>query len=184
MQGGPPDKLNERHNLMAYMVAIGKKPSDISSILSISINRISIIKSSPLFRALVRKKQEEIYDSMQGNLIDKISGEAIPSLDKIVEIRDTGDDPKDQLSAAKELLAYSVSKKHEVVIDETKRIVFETQELREMFAAFEEDSGKKTAIDVTPSPDKEEKYDKQEEERIGVKTIKEFCDDYTFEGYS
>ncbi|MCH7759848.1 hypothetical protein IIA15_00380 [candidate division TA06 bacterium] len=177
--GGPPEQLNERHNLMAYMVAIGQKPSDIASILKISPNRISIIKGSPLFKALVRKKQEEISDSMQGNLLDKISGEALPSVEKIVEIRDYGDDPKDQLSAAKELLAYSVSKKHEVSIDETKTIRFETQELREMFAAFEEDSGKKAAIDVTPSPDK----DDLDEERIKVKTIDEFCDEYTFEGY-
>lgn len=62
MSSDSPETLNDRHRLMAYMVASGKTNVEIATRLNCGANRISKIKSSSLFKMLVNELRREIAE--------------------------------------------------------------------------------------------------------------------------
>jgi hypothetical protein len=112
-----PAKLSENHKLMAFMVAAGMKNSEIAKQLHCNAARISVIKSSPLFKTLVAQHQREMTTYGVKNAMDKLLGDAPYNVDFIRSVRD-GEfaDPEDarvRLSAAGMLFDRQIPRKSE-----------------------------------------------------------------------
>lgn len=167
----PTEKLNNRHRLIAHMVAMGHRNIDIAKELGYSEHRVSAIKLSPLFRELVKKLQNDLIERDVGTFLDRIKNEANPTLDVIIALRDGGDTDQVRLGAAKEILDRAAPKKQAIEIDHTKRIIFESAELRQMVGALAEDRGlSQEVIEVAANA-----YDEDKAGRIRPQTIDEFC---------
>lgn len=146
--GGPPDKLTEKHRLIAYMVIAGKTNIEIGRTLGYHPTRISIIRQSPLFQALTAQLQKELQRSTVGDIVDRIMREAGPSVDTIVELRDAAESENVRLAAAQDLLnrnpqTAKISRTEE---DRTVRVVLDGDAMRRMASVIAEDEGRADAI--------------------------------------
>lgn len=94
-----------RHTLAAFMSALGYTDPQIQGALSYkSIKAVRALKNSPLFKAEVDTFRAEIRDQLLTSFTDRLAKEAIPTLDRLVELRDQSDELKVSLGAAKTLL--------------------------------------------------------------------------------
>lgn len=98
----PPEikRLSDRHHALARLLAAGTPESEAAIILDYTVNRISILKSSPAFQELVAFYRESVDRQFVG-VLDHMAG---LSRDALLEIRDRLEDSPDAFSN-KELLA-------------------------------------------------------------------------------
>lgn len=105
--GYAPDKLNNRHRVLAYLLAVGRKQNEIAAILEYSPNRVSILANAPDMIAEVARLQNELKGSTFAAFLQKVDEERINTLDRLVYLRDNGTkDDNVMLGAAKALLDY------------------------------------------------------------------------------
>lgn len=140
----PPQRLTERHRLIAYAVIAGKTNVEIARALGYHINRIYAIRQSPLFRALVEQLRKELQAGTIGTVIDRIMNEAGPSVDAIVQLRDSAESESVKLAAAQDLLNRnpSTAKISRTEEDRTVRVLFDSNDMRRMAAVIAEDEGR------------------------------------------
>ena len=104
VSGGHPEQLTPRHKIIALMIAAGWKQKDIAIELGFHENRVSIIASSPLFRVQVYEIQKQMREGLIEDVNELIKAEALPSVRKIVELRDGAEAETVQLAAATSIL--------------------------------------------------------------------------------
>jgi len=68
--GGVPDTLNDRHILAAHMVVLGKSAREIADKLDYTLNRVYLIKRSPLFQAKVAQIRAEVEERLFEQAVD------------------------------------------------------------------------------------------------------------------
>lgn len=172
-----PTKLNNRHMVMAHMAAIGRMPGEIASKLGLHPNYVGICLKSPLFKAYVEQLQKEIKENTINSVQEFIDQETLPSFEALKNIRDAGDSDAVRISAAKEIIAHSdlVTKKTEIKIDQTKRIVIERGDLIDMMKAVAEDEGGELPEEILT--DGEELPLLSQASLHQPKTIQELCEE-------
>jgi hypothetical protein len=84
----PPEVLSPKHRLVALALAAGRSPRDIAQSLGISEQRISVLKQSPLFVALVEEELRHIREHLVSTVAERMNAEASRTLDRMVELRD------------------------------------------------------------------------------------------------
>jgi hypothetical protein len=150
MPDAPPKTLNARHYLVAMLVATGKTNVEIGRVIGMHPERVSTIRKSPLFQALVERTLREIRERTLGAVIEKLQAEAGETLDVLLALRGTAaalptltvDDKKLALAATRELFARQVPA--ETKTTEERRVVHLTigaEELKALMAAMAEDGG-------------------------------------------
>lgn len=93
----PPKNLNERHKLLAYLVAAGFTNKQCSTALArngtpLHFQYISTLKQNPLFKKLVREIQTEHMGGTVRSVLAKLAQEAMPSLKTMSVLRDHAED--------------------------------------------------------------------------------------------
>ena len=83
-------KLNNAHQMMAYLAALGRKPQEIADHFGYTYQRVITLMNGPLFRAQVRELQEELKERSFADLAERLNAEAIPTLDSLIKLRDDG----------------------------------------------------------------------------------------------
>lgn len=132
--------LSPRHIHIAVLVAAGMKDADVAATARVSVATIATAKRSPLFQAEVRRHQVALREAVAEKLADRLRNEALPSIDKMVELREGAKDQRLQGDMAKELLSYTASKavqKTEHV--EERRLVIDADALMPMLQVMAED---------------------------------------------
>lgn len=146
VNGGVPKKMSERHRLVALLTAAGLKNKAIGKQLGFTQGRLSIIKKSPLFQAIVEQHRAKIADLGLRDAVAKIVGDAPANIDFIRKVRDgyfEGDDAEHlriRMGAAGVLLDRQVSKKVESTstVNNTHRFLVEDRRRREIEADCED----------------------------------------------
>lgn len=136
--GGPPDTLNQRHFVAALMLASGYRQADIARTLGYHPNRLSMIATSPLFRAQVADLQRQLREATLGDAMAMIEREAGASVEVIVGIRDDAGEPgATRLRAANDLLDRHPLLSRRTAVDETRtlRVSFSAADLAQMARA-------------------------------------------------
>lgn len=177
--GGPPERLNNRHLLMALMVAAGWRQKDIAAKLGFNPNRVSIICGSPLFKAQVQNLQRELRESTVADVVHRIATEAGPSLDVMVELRDHAQAEPVRLSAAKDILDRNpkLARVSKVEGESSLRVSFGAPELRQMFGALLEDDGKpRLVLDATALPPRNGKTETENGAPIRARPLEELIE--------
>ncbi len=100
----PPRRLNNRHLLLALMVASGWRQTDIARHLGYHPNRVSIILGSPLMKSHVLALQKDLREGHIDDVLTKLARETGNSVDALVALRDHAENPSVQLGAASKLL--------------------------------------------------------------------------------
>ena len=103
----PAGSLAPRHQLIAWMVAVGRKPQEIAKTLGISEKIVERAMGSPPFQAFRRQTQAEIKERLLADVVQKLAAEAMPTLNRLIELRDQPRDLKVSLGASRELFALS-----------------------------------------------------------------------------
>lgn len=155
-------KLSDRHRKLIRLVASGYSNGECAEILGMNVNSIGRLKQAPLFQAELERVREELkqhFLSTEGEATTldfhrtRLMGEAGPSIDKVINLRDHAEKDETQLKAATELLdraGLNVPKFHEdhrVVVnvgdDERVVVLLETivhdKELKASASRVEED---------------------------------------------
>lgn len=70
--GGPPDALNSRHYEIAALDAAGYTNVEIARITSSNANRISIVKQSPLYQALLSLERKKLQDCRRDSVVGRM----------------------------------------------------------------------------------------------------------------
>lgn len=146
-----PEKLNPRHELAAYLTAAGRRQNEIMRITGYSQVRLSTLQNSPLFRVYVKQLQEELKGQTFDEVVDRINEEAIPTLDRLVNLRDHGTKEDNvRLGAAQTLMKYVPALRALDQEDAGPKVTlkFERSGMALIAQAIAEDEGR--TIDVTP----------------------------------
>lgn len=151
--GYAPDRLRERHLLMAYMVIGGASNQAIADKLSYTYNRVSIIRNSPLFQAYLGQLRRDLEEQTVGDIAKWIHEETPKTLHRLGELRDQDDELGVALGAVKEILARGAPITTKVQEERTVRVLIAADERRAMEAVLVEDGP--TVIDVEPDGDDE-----------------------------
>jgi hypothetical protein len=127
--------------MIAMLVANGQTNVQIAAIVGMHPNRIGTITGSPLFQALVREYQRELLNKL-ADITERLHAEAMPTLNKLVALRDTGAKEEVQLGAANSIAdripALAKKVKHEE--EKTLRILF-GHDVEAILEAVSEDRG-------------------------------------------
>lgn len=81
-------KVNQKHQLMLYMVLAGKRTKDIAEALRYHPNRVSTIINSPLFKAQLDELRGSLHDLTFADFLERIRQEVVRNFDFKVQIRD------------------------------------------------------------------------------------------------
>lgn len=81
-------KVNQKHQLMLYMVLAGKRTKDIATALRYHPNRVSTIINSPLFQAQLNELRSSLHDLTFADFLERIRQEVIKNFDFKVQVRD------------------------------------------------------------------------------------------------
>lgn len=146
-------KLTPRHHHMAYMVAAGKRNKDIAQVLGYTENRVSIIRSSPLFQQLVYQLQQEISARAIDDIVEGIIQEGPASLTRMKELRDQ----TENLSVAYNAAGFLLEKNPKVAgikaaAEAGVRIALDADAMRRMEVAVAEDEGRTLPAVATDIP--------------------------------
>lgn len=172
----PPEKLSARHELAAFLTAAGRKQNEIIQVTGFSQARISIIQNSPLFKAYVKQLQEELKNRTFDEVLDRINAEAIPTLNRLTELRDHGTkEDSVRLGAAQTLLKYvpALRKLEEEDAGPKVTLRLERSGMALVALAIAEDEGR--TIDVT------ELAPEQAPVVRATRTIDELLEEMTYE---
>ena len=128
-----PQKLNDRHRLMALMVVGGAKDKEISEVVGLSASRLAVVKKSPLFQEQCERYREQLdakrLDTMAA-VMNRLQAEAMPSVERLAYLRDNEDGfvpASVQRAAAADILGYTISK-HGNESNETRQMVVISEE--------------------------------------------------------
>lgn len=100
----PPQKLNNKHRLIAYMKLGGATREEIAFQLGYEPTYVSAITESPLFKALMSELQNEMKHQTIGTVVDRIVAEGPKSLQVLVELRDHAESEQIRMTSARDLL--------------------------------------------------------------------------------
>jgi hypothetical protein len=138
----PAGSLAPRHQLIGWMLAVGRKPREITETLGISEKTVQVVMGSPLFQAFVRQTQAEIKERLLADVIEKLSAEAMPTLERLIALRDQGRDLKVALGASRELFARHVPAKVHVEEERTLRVLL-AEDVEPLLEAMAEARGER-----------------------------------------
>lgn len=147
-----PQKLSERHRLIAWLELGGATNNEIAAALQLTASWVSTVRGSPLYKALLA----QMRDRVSGESIEEVKavllGEAMNNVQKLIAVRD-GLDPTNARLAANDLLDRTpgLSKIHKSEVDETLRIVLERDALDEIRQAIAEDEGRALPTRTVPA---------------------------------
>jgi len=103
-----PDQLSSRHRALMRSLIAGIPLIDAARTLGYSIQRASVISNSELFKkekARMEKEVESTFIDSEGSKVQtdkvraRLKDEALPSLNKVIELRDKGSEKVQQTSA-------------------------------------------------------------------------------------
>lgn len=97
-------RLNERHRLIATLIAMGVKNTRIADLFGMDRQSISQIKRRPDVQDAVAIIQDQVFNESIEGFLGAVHAEAIPSVNKLRELRDMSEDEAIQRGAAKDLL--------------------------------------------------------------------------------
>ena len=143
----PLAKLNDRHKLIALMIALGRKHVEIAAELGISTVTVSTVSRTPAFQLQVKHIQEQIQQETTGAFMDRVMREGPATLAKLTSLRDGARKEETQLSAAGKLWDTIVPKRTYNETDTTYRLVVEADGLRTLAKAIAEDEGRTLEIE-------------------------------------
>lgn len=133
--------LKPTHLHMATLVAAGMRDTEVAAICRCSAATVGSARRSPLFQAEVAKHVAALRTATSEQLVDRLQREGIPSVERMVSLRDTAKDQRLQGDMAKELLSYSASKAvQKTEHTEERRVVLDATELLPMLAVMAEDN--------------------------------------------
>jgi transposase len=89
------------HRLVALMTAEGRSPHEIAEILGLHYITVLNLQKQPYVRDLVLR---EMHRAGRGKIQEMLEVQVIPSIEKIVKLRDTAAKPEVQLKAANDIL--------------------------------------------------------------------------------
>lgn len=155
--------LNHRHMIVAQFFAMGRTITEIEKITGYGIAYLSALSKWPPLKKEIARMQEDLKTQTFSEFMQRIDAERMPTLEKLVELRDHGDkDDSVQLNAAKALLDYDpvlATELNKATADPNDylRVSFPKGSLRMMMVAMAEEDGRPVpaldAIDVTPEPE-------------------------------
>src|SRR5262245_36042435 len=116
--------LSPRHQLIAWMLAVGRKPREIAEALAVSEKIVERAIVTPAFQAFLHQTQAEIKERLLAEVVEKLAAEAMPTLERLIQLRDQGRDLKVALGASRELFARHVPAKTQVEEERKIRILF------------------------------------------------------------
>lgn len=157
---GPPNvrNLTDRRQIILMLMAAGWRNVDIAREFGLQEGYISVMRTSPLFRAQIAEMQKQLRESTVHEVMEMIESEAANSVKLLVDVRDDSGDGKAadrnvQRQAANDLLdrhpRFAKKTQHEEV--RVHRIVFDKADVERMMAAM---PVKPAVIDVTPEEPK------------------------------
>lgn len=139
LKNGAPQTLSPRHYALMRELVSGTSPGVAAEIMGYTLSRASIIVHSVLFQEGLKKMREGVEDKFkevegerhitvqQGRRL--IEEEALPSIQKIVELRNSADSEVVQLKSATEIADRAGLNKVDKVlvqakIDVSKSLIF------------------------------------------------------------
>lgn len=154
---GPPNVRNmtDRRQIILMLMAAGWRNIDIAREFGLAENYVSVMRTSPLFRAQIAEMQKQLRESTVYDVMEMIESEAANSVKLLVDVRDDGGDGKAadrnvQRQAANDILdrhpRFAKRTQHDEV--HVHRIVFDKEDVARMMAAM---PTKPAVIDVTPT---------------------------------
>lgn len=84
MSGAPPDTLNARHRHVAVLEAAGFSAIEIGEIVGLHPNRISTVRQSPLYQALLQVELHKRAEALRGS-VTKTMERLLPMADRAYE---------------------------------------------------------------------------------------------------
>lgn len=146
-----PDKLNDRHRLIAYMKLGGATRDQIATTLGYATNYVDAIVASPMFKALMDHMRAEMRSKTIGGVVDRIVAEGPRNLEVLMELRDHAESEQVRMTSARDLLdrnpeTAKVSREDRHI---ENRIVIDAVALRRIAGVLEEDAPP-VVIDVAP----------------------------------
>ena len=146
--GGAPDFLGHRNGQLAYYFALPLTNKQIMSIMadkgySVSENRISIIRNSPLMKALVSRIQSQLgYMILQKHVEtagEKLDSFIHPALDKLEELMHGADNESVRLSSVKTVLDYAPNAPKQTKVSEVnerRKVSFDDEAMKTLRRAL------------------------------------------------
>jgi hypothetical protein len=122
------------------MLAVGRRPREVAESLGVSEKVVQTAMASPLFHEFVRQTQAEIKERLLADVVEKLAAEAMPTLLRLIELRDQGRDLKVALGASRELFARHVPAKTQVEEQRTLRVLL-GHDVEDVFQAIAESRG-------------------------------------------
>lgn len=143
-------RINQKHQLMLYMVLAGKRTKDIADALGYHPNRVSTIINSPLFKAQLDELRGSLHDMTFADFLERIRQEVIKNFDFKVQLRDnTQAMDSIRLQAARDISAdvdrlYPKIERREE--EKTIHISLDERSLQAMVTAVAQASGKPVPV--------------------------------------
>ena len=72
-----PDKTSSRIEAIMYMDIAGKTGNQIADILGLTASRVSIIRTSPMYRDMITKEKETLRVKFMDNQVNRLSGDPV-----------------------------------------------------------------------------------------------------------
>ena len=110
--GNPiPQKISDKHRVLMRLLLCGMKVGEAARAVGLHPTRASTVVNSPLFLVEKERMRVEIegeFAHAEGDIGSKVrhllERQGIPSAEKLVSLRDTAEDEKTQLAAARDIL--------------------------------------------------------------------------------
>lgn len=172
--------LNQRHQLIGYLVLAGRTTAEIAKALEMSEMGIAAVRQSPLFKAFLDDLSQELRGKSVGDLVDRIVAEGTKSIDVLVEVRDEADEWSQRRLAARDLLEFNPHLARRSVVDETRtvRIVLDGPTLERLASGIQEAERAKAAlVEMTPRPNG--RFVAQDAPQAPIPTLREVLDGWT-----
>lgn len=147
--GAAPDALSERHKIIAEMESAGATDVEIAHRIGISASRISIIRTSPLYQALVLDLSKERRSKSTFDIAKAIDDLAPRALGRLAELIDQDENLGVALGATNAIMDRVSPKKTINEVDQTVRVRLSLEQVDAMRRAAAEDSG---ALEIEAPP--------------------------------
>lgn len=135
---GHPKRLTERHRLVALMLAAGRTNVEVAHLTGLSPNRVSILRTSPLFQQLVEQERETIRRQAVEAVIHRLNGQAGPTLDTLINLRDQRQNLQVALGAANSLFDRVVPRQTAHEETRTLAVQFSRADVHDMLSVLAE----------------------------------------------
>ncbi len=151
-----PQKLNDKHRLIALLMLAGAERPEIAARTGYDPSYISAIThNSPMFKAMLDQLRAEMRQKTIGGVVDRIIQEGPKSVEALVVLRDTAESEQVRVTAARDLLdrnPETAKVSREDRRTET-RVVFDGRALAKLAGVLAEDAGQDAAtVDAAFTP--------------------------------